>query len=72
MNPMTKRLEAVEAAASQQCAVSGNRVTLMLRAQAETFPPRPRSAPSKEAKEILALLNQGEPTTTRIERRPTK
>ena len=72
MNPMTKRLEAVEAAASQQCAVSGNRVTLMLRAQAETFPPRPRSARSKEAMAILALLNQGEPTTTRIERRLTK
>ena len=69
---IAKRIEALEAAASQQCAASGNRVTLMLRAQAETFPPRPRSARSKEAMAILALLNQGEPTTTRIERRPTK
>jgi hypothetical protein len=69
---IAKRIEVLEAAASQQCAVSGNRVTLMLRAQAETFPPRPRSARSKEAMAILALLNQGEPTTTRIERRPTK
>ena len=69
---IAKRIEALEAAASQQRAVSGNRVTLMLRAQAETFPPRPRSARSKEAMAILALLNQDEPTTRHIDRRLTK
>lgn len=69
---IAKRIEALEAAASQQCAVSGNRVTLILRAQAETFPPRPRSARSKEATAILALLNQDEPTTRHIDRRLTK
>jgi hypothetical protein len=69
---IAKRIEVLEAAASQQCAVSGNRVTLMLRAQAETFPPRPRAARSKEAMAILALLNPDGPTTRHIDRRLTK